>query len=159
VGSRSRHPALTDRMRFWWNLKNGQRRFTGKQQKFGIKWSQLECARSFIYTRPHDVTMKFQRDNNVNVGLQQSEVTVVHALAVWSNVIHVFSGAEETGQKGLALAGRVHQCVRILDICEIHWKQHSVQVGVWFSLHGAGGKSLRFCKSNVHDCALKYVCW
>jgi hypothetical protein len=53
------------------------------------------------------------------VGLQQSEVTVVHAFAVWSNiityVIHVFSGAEETGQKGLAVAG-VHRCVWIVHM-------------------------------------------
>jgi hypothetical protein len=48
-------------------------------------------------------------------------------------VMHVF----RTGQKGLALAG-IHRCVWILYTCEIYWKQHSVQVGVWFSLHGAG---------------------
>jgi hypothetical protein len=60
-------------------------------------------------TRQYDV-------NAMTLGLQQSEVTVVHAFAVSNNVItyvmHVFSGAEETGQKGMALAG-VHRCVWI----------------------------------------------
>jgi hypothetical protein len=61
-------------------------------------------AVSFIYTLPYNVTMRPWR----YVRLQQNEVTVACIRCACSNVItyvmHVFTGAEETGQKGLALA-------------------------------------------------------
>jgi hypothetical protein len=84
---------------------------------------------SFIYTLPDDVTMRPWH----NVMMLRRPTTerghcrhafVVHEVIsgdVRCACVQWFRGAEETGQKGLALTG-VHRCVWILYTCEIYWK-------------------------------------
>jgi hypothetical protein len=100
-----------------------------------FQWLTDRCALYFIYTRPHNVTMTLRVtlrwDHDVNVmtlryvGLQQSEVTVVHAFAVhevmlWRTSCMCSAVERKLDRKVWHWQASIIVCG--LYTCEIYWK-------------------------------------